>query len=412
MCLPFSADTQYHLDKVMPGHGDVINSVIFLTDDRIASAAKDGSIFVWNLVTGTQKRHIPRRNYESLAYHSASNRLAAAHDSGIVFQKLLSQRPTATRVGQNLYFVDGNNVILYDIALGLKTTLHTEVSSAAKKIMFSPHSILCSSTDHFWLYTYDGSTSAVNLQYEGQGSSCFVEKDKVAILRGEDRLLIKDLRNHLIEEVQLPFSANGLFFAGRGLVLCKGQAMHLFNVKEQKVIAKFENSSYAKSENRYYSEVRHVEWSKTHKFVALMTKDAIVLCDGNISPKCIKREKWGIKGAAWLGDELLFYTTRKQLMCLRTDGRKAIIKTLEDTLYIAAATEECLVFLDGNFERREVKLIHLDREFKLDLLRRFKEETRNDAVSDKETARHLKIMSIEDAKDAGPSGDQETKNGV
>lgn len=104
-------------------------------------------------------------------------------------------------------------------------------------------------------------------------------------------------------------------------------------------------------------------------------------------------------------------------MCLQTDGRKAIIKTLEDTLYIATAIKKYLMFIDGKVEKREVKLIHINREFKLNLLGRFKKEMRKDAISnievkDKESARHLKIMSIKDAKDVRPSGDYETKKGV
>jgi coatomer protein complex subunit alpha (xenin) len=195
-------------------------------------------------------------------------------------------------------------------------------------------------------------------------AAVFTSRTRIAVLDNAAQISLKNLQNETKRKISLPFSnANFIFPAQIGHVLVRAaDAMYLFELEGRKVI------------NKLNTLVRHpikyVSWSKNHKYVALLSKFLIYICDNQLKELCMINETSRIKSACWDPSGVLIYTTASHIKFCLSNGDNGVIRTLDVPIYMIGINGSALSCIDRELKTREIQLDSTEYMFKFSLMHR------------------------------------------
>ncbi|GLJ14131.1 hypothetical protein SUGI_0226730 [Cryptomeria japonica] len=277
------------------GHIHNVSCVLFhARQDIIVSNSDDKSIRVWDMSKRTifQTFRRERDRFWILSAHPEVNILAAGHDHGIIVFKLDIERPAfelniersaciKLEIEMPAYVVFGG-LLLYIKDRFLRTyhfatqkdnplipiripgssgpnqgprslsyrptecavLIFSDVYDGAYELYVLPRYSLCSSSD-----------SVHDAKRGVRGYAVFVARNRIAVLdKSYNQVTIKNMNNELTKKCDLPFSADTIFFAGTGNLLCRSEEISVIpfdlqqrsNLGEIRAPNKFQIHSFVK----------------------------------------------------------------------------------------------------------------------------------------------------------------------
>lgn len=359
--------------------------------ELLLTAGEDKCIKIWDMtkqqVPQTWKRESDR--FWIMVSHPSLNMIAAGHDSGFVIFKLERERPAMdvnVPLRQLFYFRDrfirmfdhksGKDIVLATIrragsvaSTNIPRTMHYNCMNP------SEHNILLHSTNEggsYELYTFKKTESGTAGVGDDSGSAMrgtglaavFTSRTRLAVLENGSSIALKNLQNETKRKIPLPFNnANMLFPATIGHVLIRTpESVCLFELEGRQLV------------NKITTLVRHpikyVVWSKNHKYVALLSKFLIYICDNQLNELCMLNETSRLKSAAWDPAGVLVYTTASHIKYCLTNGDTGVIRTLDVPIYMTSVNPTSLSCIDREMKVRDVPIDNSEYMFKFSLLNR------------------------------------------
>ncbi|XWS62735.1 hypothetical protein CRYUN_Cryun06bG0036300 [Craigia yunnanensis] len=296
------------------GHMNNVSCVMFhAKQDIIVSNSEDKSIRVWDVTkrTGLQTFRRELDRFWILAVHPEMNVLAAGHDSGMIVFKLERERPAFAVSGDSLFY--------------------------AKDRFLRNAVLICSDVDggsyELYVIPKDSIGRGDNLQEakKGLGSSAiFVARNRFAVLdKGNNQVLIKNLKNEEVKKSGLPVPTDAVFYAGT--VCC---------------------------------------WSNDMESVALLSKHTIIITNKKLVHQCTLHETIWVKSGAWDENGVFIYTTLNHIKYCLPNGDSGIIRMLEVPIYITKFSGNTIFCLDRDGKNKTIVIDATEFIFKLSLLRK------------------------------------------
>ena len=383
------------------GHTNNVSCVMFhpRRDNTILSNSEDKSVRIWD----TTKQSPPqtwRRDADRfwiLAAHPTVNMLAAGHDTGLVVFKLERERPAYDSNASTLIYYKDRYVRMRDLASSKETSLicvrRSGVAAVSPRTL--SYNFMNTSEHSFIIYS---STPADGGSYElctfkKNGATiedtngiifkssclaiCFTSRTRVAVLENSTTISLKNLQHETKKKITTPFACNFMFPATIGHCLLRtNESIVLFELESRKVVSKI--TTLARH------PVKYVQWSKTHKYVALVSKFLLYVCDSNLTELCMIAETAKIKSVQWDGTKsgVLIYTTSTHIKFLLPNGDNGIIRTLDVPIYMIQINDSSMSCLDRELKIKSISLDSTEYAFKM-------------ALQTKNYANALKIMQSE-----------------
>ena len=116
--------------------------------------------------------------------------------------------------------------------------------------------------------------------------------------------------------------------------------------------------------------VKYVVWNSDAKFVALLCKHAIIICDRDLNQKCTITETVRIKSGTWNKMNIFIYATLTHIKYTLINGDCGIIRTLDLPIYITKITGESLYCLDREYKTRVLSIDISECQFKISLMKK------------------------------------------
>ena len=91
--------------------------------------------------------------------------------------------------------------------------------------------------------------------------------------------------------------------------------------------------------------IKYVSWSKNHKYVALLSKFLIYICDNQLKELCMINETSRIKSACWDSNGVLIYTTASHIKFCLTNGTSASESARSNCTLVAIRVSSCVIDL-------------------------------------------------------------------
>jgi coatomer protein complex subunit alpha (xenin) len=326
------------------GHVNNVSCVIFHRDqgqDLIISNSEDRTIRVWD----TQKRlnlQTYRREHDrfwTLVSHPTRNLLAAGHDTGLMVFKLHRERPAMTQVKNTLFYIKDRELFAYDYGSGRdeallplqrRAQLSNPWAGIPREVHVNPfdktghHIIIVSDLEGGSYELYSTASKSVSdlRDVAPKRGNCvdavFVARNKFAVLLRSKQIWIRTFDNEVSKKSPVPFdSVDGMFFAGvTGRILLRSEdKVWLYDHTSRRVLA-----------HLHVSRVRRVVWSKNYEFVALLSKNNVVVADRDLKFLASAHEIVRVKGGAWDDSGVFIFSTLnhiKWVECLlRTRTRR------------------------------------------------------------------------------------------
>jgi coatomer protein complex subunit alpha (xenin) len=374
----------------MRGHINNVSCVLFHPKkELIISNSEDKSIRVWDISKQSPPLVLRKENdrYWILDAHPTLNLLAAGHDSGLMVFKLSRERPpydphkqvgvallschlvltNALCVDVQLYYYKDQYIYEYQYATGkekpiLSTRRH---GGGANSSAPGPRSLLYNAanrTQHCILLFSDHDLSyelyVFPKEIEGKGGSSsntaesqtamrgyarcvvFVSRNRFAVLDKLRAVYLKTLKNESKKKLALPAGmvVLNMFYGGLGRLLLRTvDSVVLYDIQDGKVLNELPTQSR--------HPIKYAVWSGDHKYLALFSKCNIFITDSNLEEKCTISEHGRIKSGAWDPVGVFVYTTSTHIKYLLTNGDNGLIRTLDNPVYLTAASSTVLGYL-------------------------------------------------------------------
>ncbi|PPR87639.1 hypothetical protein GOBAR_AA33049 [Gossypium barbadense] len=374
-------DTKAWEVDTLRGHVNNVSCVMFhAKQDIIVSNSEDKSIRVWDVTkrTGLQTFRREHDRFWILAVHPEMNILAAGHDSGMIVFKLERERPAFAVSGDSLFYAKDRFIRNFDFptqreaqVIPIRRPGSTSLNQSPRTLSYSPTEnavLICSDVDggSYELYVIpkdsfgrgDGSLEA----RKGVGSSAiFVARNRFAVLdKGNNQVLVKNLKNEVVKKSGLPVPTDAIFYAGTGSLLCRSEdRVVIFDLQQWLVLGDLQTPF-----------VKYVVWSNDMESVALLSKHSIIITNKKLVHKCTLHETIRVKSGAWDENGVFIYTTLNHIKYCLPNGDSGIIRTLEIPIYITKVSGHTIFCLDRDGKNKSVVIDAAEYIFKLSLLRK------------------------------------------
>lgn len=371
-------DTKAWEVDTLRGHTNNVSCVIFhARQDIIVSNSEDKSIRVWDMSKRTSVQTFRREHdrFWILAAHPEMNLLAAGHDSGMIVFKLERERPAYVVYGGSLLYIKDRYLRTYEFAtqkdnplIPIRKPGSSGPNQGPRSLSYSPSEnaiLICSDTDGgaYELYAIPkdslGRSDTMQEAKKGLGGSAvFVARNRFAVLdKNHNQVTIKNLKNEVTKKFNLPVTADALFYAGTGNLLCRSEdSVALFDMQQRTVLGEIQTPP-----------VRYVVWSNDMENVALLSKHAIIIASKKLSNRCTLHETIRVKSGAWDDNGIFMYSTLNHIKYCLPNGDSGIIKTLDVPVYITKVSGKSLYCLDRDGKNRVIQIDATECVFKLAL---------------------------------------------
>jgi coatomer protein complex subunit alpha (xenin) len=360
------------------GHMNNVSSVMFHPkEELIISNSEDKSIRVWDMSkrTGVQTFRREHDRFWILAAHPDLSLLAAGHDSGMIVFKLERERPLYATHQNQLFYVKDRYLRLHDSSqrdvplLSIRRSggygsgsMRSLAYNAAEKCV-----LVCSDMDGgtYELYHIPRDASAkaeAGESKRGLGTSAvFMARNRFAVLDKNHQILIKNLKNEVTKKCAPPHaSTDYMFFGGTGQLLLRSEdRMTLYDLQQRKSVAEINTPI-----------VKYVVWSNDMRYVAMLSKHAIIIANRKLEHLCTVHETIRIKSGAWDEDGIFVYTTLNHIKYCLLNGDNGIIRTLEAPIYLTYVAGNKIGCLDRECKTRVLQVDVTEFQFKLALNQR------------------------------------------
>lgn len=363
------------------GHMNNVSCVMFhARQDIIVSDSEDKSIRVWDVTkrTGIQTFRREQDRFWILALHPEMNLLAAGHDSGMIVFKLERERPAFSLSGDTMHYVKDRFLRMYDFStqkemqvIPFRRPGSTSLNQGPRTLSYSPTEnaiLICSDVDggSYELYIIPkdsiGRGDTLPDVKRGVGGSCvFVARNRFAVLdKGNNQVLVKNLKNEIVKKSPLPIAADAIFYAGTGSLLCKAEdRVVVFDLQQRQLLGDLQASF-----------VKYVVWSSDMESVALLSKHAIIIASKKLVHRCTLHETIRVKSGAWDENGVFIYTTLNHIKYCLPNGDSGIIKTFDVPIYITKVVGNTIFCLDRDGKNRVIAIDTTEYTFKLSLLKK------------------------------------------
>lgn len=369
--------------EVMRGHSNNVSSAIFHPNlDVIVSNSEDKSIRIWDMTRRTTiytyKKEEDR--FWVLAAHPCLNFVAAGSDSGMMIFKLEKERvPGALHKGF-VYIARAKQLKRIDDCD--RETVIAAIKPPCKKEVYlnNPASM--------HVNAYGISETNILLQYEQDGgsymlftfpkdwkgdvspavasgqsiSSCFVSKDRFAILTKSKEILIMDFSNASKKKLTVTIQGTKIFPAGLNKVLVTdGQEMLLMDISLKEIIKTLK-----------IEDAKYVIWSPNYEYVAVISSSEANICNKELEivskgPK--ERDK--IKSATWDPCGVLLYSTATHIKYLLINADNGIVCSMEVPMYLISLqyknNRKTILAVDRSGKLVKMEITSIEYRFKLAL---------------------------------------------
>lgn len=313
--------------------------------DIIISVSEDKTIRTWDLNKRTGIQQFKRENdkFWYITSHPEINLFAAAHDSGVMVFKLERERPASVLSQNSLFYINKEKQVKsFEIGsdkenqpwLSLKKI--GNIWAPFRTISYTPseRAILTTTkgdNGNFYAMTYlpKDNSSAIEPTDTIQGpgdQALFISRNRFAVFdKTSQTIEIKDLHNSVTKKVKLPIQTKDITHGGNGLLLLLGAtSVVLFDIQQKKVLSEIAVSG-----------IKYVSWSADGHYVALLGKHTITIATRTLEIVASLHETIRIKSATWDDNGVLLYSTLNHLKYSLLNGDHGILKTLENTVYLA-----------------------------------------------------------------------------
>ncbi|EFH54810.1 hypothetical protein ARALYDRAFT_900557 [Arabidopsis lyrata subsp. lyrata] len=360
------------------GHMNNVSSVMFhAKQDIIVSNSEDNSIRVWDATKRTEIQTFRREHdrFWSLAVHPEINLLAAGHDNGMIVFKLERERPAFALSGDSLFYAKDRFLRCYEYSTQKDSQVIPIRSPGTPSLNQSPRTLSYSPTENAVLIFSDldgGSyelyiipkdrSDVVQDEMRGKGGSAvFIARNRFAVLeKSTSQVLVKNLKNEVVEKSSLPIPADAIFYAGTGNLLCRSEdKVVIFDLQQRLVLGELQ-----------IPFLRYVVWSNDMESVALLGKHYIIIASKKLAFQCMLHERIRVKSGAWDDNGVFIYTTLNHIKYCLPNGDSGIIKTLDVPIYITKVSGNTIFCLDRDRKNRAITINATEYIFKLALLRK------------------------------------------
>ena len=363
------------------GHMNNVSCVMFhAKQDIIVSNSEDKSIRVWDVTkrTGVQTFRREHDRFWILASHPEMNLLAAGHDSGMIVFKLERERPAFAVSGDSLFYAKDRFLRFFEFSTQRDTQVipirrpgTTSLNQSPRTLSYSPTEnavLICSDVDggSYELYVIPRDSiargDAVPEAKRGVGGSAvFVARNRFAVLdKSSNQVLVKNLKNEVVKKSSLPISADAIFYAGTGNLLCRTEdRVVIFDLQQRLVLGELQTPF-----------IKYVIWSNDMESVALLSKHAIIIASKKLVHQCTLHETIRVKSGAWDDNGVFIYTTLNHIKYCLPNGDSGIIKTLNVPIYITKISGNTIFCLDRDGKNKAIVIDATEYIFKLSLLKK------------------------------------------
>lgn len=350
------------------GHTGVVLSAIFHPhQDLILSVSDDKTIRVWDLNKRTPVKQFRRENdrFWMIACHPKFNLFATCHDSGVMVFKLERERPAHALFQNKLFYVNAEKQVqAYDF-LRQETSLPMLSLKKIGKTWSFIRSMSYNQSEYSILVTHgegdDGMYALVALPKHATGAieptdirlgegnfACFISRNRfVSFVKSSKILYVKDMNNNVTKQMQLDSSVTDVLYGGPGrILLVKAHLVINYDVQQRKELAELS-----------VNNVKYASFSNDGQHIALMSKHTITIATKDLELVTSMHETIRIKSAAWDDSGVLLYLTLNHIKYTLLNGDNGIIKTLENTLYIAKVSQKLVYCMS---REGQVEVISID----------------------------------------------------
>ena len=368
------------------GHFNNVSSAIFHPhQELILSNSEDRTIKVWDMTRRSAINSFRRETdrFWALAAHPTLSVFAAGHDSGMLVFKLERERPAYAVHLNTLFYAKDRFVRAYEYGTSKDVPVMATRRNGTNQYRSGPHVLsynaaenailLCSNTTnpdtaYYELFAVPKTTDPTNPEVvEGKRSSgvaaVWVARNRFAVLDKSHQLVIKNLRNEVTKKIDCP-SCDTIFFASTGHLLLKdAEGVTLYDVQQRRALKTVR-----------ITKAKYVVWSPDMSHVALLGRNALVVCNRKLQTVCTVNENVRVKSAAWDEGGVLVYTTSNHIKYALPNGDHGIIRTLDLPIYITMVKGGNVYCLDRDAKTRVLTVDPTEYKFKLALINRKYEE--------------------------------------
>ncbi|KAL0736204.1 hypothetical protein Bca4012_012414 [Brassica carinata] len=365
------------------GHSNNISSVVFHPkQDMIVSSSEDKRICVWDATKRTKIHTYLCERFRTwvLAVHPEINLVAAGHDSGMAVFSFERERPAFSFSGDSLFYAKDGFLRYYEYStqrdsqvIPIQRPDSRRLNQNARTLSYSPTEnavLICSDLDggSYELYIIPknkvGRGDIVQDAKKGTcGSAVFITHNRFAVLEkstGGKEVLVKNLKNEVIEKSWLPVPTDGIFYAGTENLLCRSEdKLVMFDLQQRLVLGELQTPF-----------VKYVVWSADMESVALLSKHSIVIASKKLVLHCTLHETVRVKSGAWDDNGVFIYTTLNHIKYCLPNGESGIIRSLDVPIYITKMSGSTISCLDRDGKIRAITINATQYLFKLSLLRK------------------------------------------
>ncbi|KAL6957095.1 hypothetical protein U1Q18_046014 [Sarracenia purpurea var. burkii] len=334
------------------GHMNNVSCVMFhAKQDIIVSNSEDKSIRVWDATkrTGVQTFRREHDRFWILASHPEMNLLAAGHDSGMIVFKLERERPAFSVSGDSIFYAKDRFLRFYEFSTQKDTQVipirrpgSTSLNQGPRTLSYSPTEnavLICSDVDggSYELYVVPkesiGRGDSMQEAKRGMGGSAvFVARNRFAVLdKSNNQVLVKNLKNEVVKKSSLPITADAIFYAGTGNLLCRAEdRVVIFDLQQRIVLGDLQTPF-----------VKYIVWSNDME-----------------------------SSGAWDDNGVFIYTTLNHIKYCLPNGDSGIIRTLEVPIYITKVSGNKIFCLDRDGKNKVIVIDATEYIFKLSLMKK------------------------------------------
>ena len=356
--------------------------------DLIVSNSEDRTIRVWDvskrMCVQTYRREHDR--FWIVCSHPGRNLLAVGHDSGLMVFKLHRERPAFSFHRKRVFFVKDRYLRLHNIGDSAEVpvaSLSRRAHASAASWHNMPRRVEVNSlnpTENAVLIMSDGDGGMYELfclpkdignqpveSLESKRGLCaaavFVARNRFAVLDKTSRYIwIRDFNNDVKKKIPPPHpNVDSLFFGGVNgrMILRSDDKLWLY-----------EHSSRRTLNELHAPRVRRVSWSKNLEFIAVMSKNGVIIANRDLEYQCATNEMVRVKSGAWDDCGVFVYSTLNHIKYILPNGDCGIIRSLDEVVYIARVQKGTVYCLDRNMKVLTIPIDSTEYSFKLALDRR------------------------------------------
>jgi len=361
------------------GHQNNVSCVAFHPKlEVLISNSEDRTMKIWDLnrrtCIYTLKKEVDR--FWIVTVHPTSNYFACGYDRGMTIFKLEREKFDSQRLGNQLFYVK-NKVLMIEDLTNMDSLPQANLEIEGKQVLNNPPKNLYYNhfdpTNHDVLLNYDGedgnsilvilnknmnkNNNVVQRKIDATKGAVFIAKEKMCVLSKAKSLFIYlfDGRNKKIDwTMKNPIEQ--IFQATIGKILIKSNKdVLLFDIAARKVVNEVSFKNLCK-----------VYWSENLAYVALCSKNVIMICNKNLKMLCKVKESSKIKSGCFDHENGFIYTTSAHIKYMVVSdttkensgatNNTGIFKSTDNPVYVSAFVNNVVFYItrEGKVVKEQV----------------------------------------------------------